>query len=58
MIVVEAVLPHQFRPISVEALRRIRIAFICLLICLNRSEREAGHHGDHREEKTTMVWPR
>jgi len=22
------------------------------------SEREAGHHRYHREEKTTMVWPR
>jgi len=21
------------------------------------SEREAGHHRDHRKEKTTMVWP-
>jgi hypothetical protein len=21
-------------------------------------EREAGHHRHHREEKTTMVWPR
>ena len=24
----------------------------------NGSEREAGHHTHHREEKTTMVWPR
>ena len=22
------------------------------------SERKAGHHRRHREEKTTMVWPR
>jgi hypothetical protein len=22
------------------------------------SDREAGHCGNHREEKTTMVWPR
>jgi len=29
MMVVEAVLPHQFRPISVEALRRTRIAITC-----------------------------
>jgi len=29
MIIVEAVLPHQFSPISVEVLRRTRIAFIC-----------------------------
>jgi len=29
MIVVEAVLPHQFHPLYVEALRRNRIAFIC-----------------------------
>jgi hypothetical protein len=24
----------------------------------NGSEREAGHHRHHREEKTTMAWPR
>ena len=24
----------------------------------NGSEREAGHHRHHTEEKTTMVWPR
>jgi len=24
----------------------------------NGSEREAGHHRHHREEKTTIVWPR
>jgi len=37
------------------------IVLLPLMACSegnNGSEREAGHHGHHREEKTAMVWPR
>jgi hypothetical protein len=31
--------------------------FFLLKITSSLNERETGHHGHHREEKTTMVWP-